>query len=108
MSLYLAWSLEQLVVVLVVGIALVLFSIKSLVSNGFVEAPLKLWHKVVAVLVFLVVVSFSSINVGVRQSELGRSTFNGDTPVQTDKVERDDLDSDKVNELFKESLKEKK
>ena len=108
MNLYLAWSLEQLVVVIVVGVPVLLFAMRSLVSEGFIEKPLSLGKRVACILAFLVVILFMAVNVGQRQSELGRSSFNGDAPLQIDKVVRDDLDSEKVSELFKESLKEKK
>ena len=108
MNLYLAWSLEQLVLTVVVGVAVLLFAMRSLVSKGFIEKHLTLGKRVASILAVLVVILSMAINVGQRQSELGRSSFNGDAPLRVDKVERDDLNSEKVNELFKESLKEKK
>lgn len=108
MNLYLAWSLEQLVVALVIGISLLLLAMRSLVSEGFIEKPLSLGKRVACILAFLVVILFMAVNVGQRQSELGRSSFNGDAPLRVDKVERDDLNSEKVSELFEKSLKEKK
>ena len=106
MNLYLAWSLEQLVVALVIGISLLLLAMRSLVSEGFIEKPLSLGKRVACILAFLVVILFMAVNVGQRQSELGRSSFNGDAPLRVDKVERDDLNSEKVSELFRESLKD--
>lgn len=108
MNLYLAWSFEQLVLTVVVGVAVLLFVMRSLVSEGFIEKPLSLGKRVSCILAFLVVISSMAVNVGQRQSELGRSSFNGDAPLRVDKVERDDLNSEKVNELFKETIKEKK
>ena len=104
MNLYLAWSLEQLVLTVVVGVAVLLFAMRSLVSKGFIEKPLSLSKRVACILAFLVVISSMAINVGQRQSELGRSSFNGDAPLQIDKVVRDDLNSEKVGKQFKDLL----
>ena len=108
MNLYLAWSLEQLVLTVVIGVSVLLFAMRSLFYEGFIEKPLSLGKRVACILAFLVLILSMAVNVGKRQSELGRSSFNGDAPLRIDKVVRDDLDSEKVNELFKESLKEKK
>ena len=108
MNLYLAWSLEQLVLTVVVGVAVLLFAMRSLFYGGFIEKPLSLGKRVACILALLVVILSMAINVGQRQSELGRSSFNGDAPLRVDKVERDDLNSEKVSELFEKSLKEKK
>ena len=108
MNLYLAWSLEQLVFTVVVGVPILLFVLRILVSEGFIDKPISFVKKVACILAFLVVILSMAINVGQRQSELGRSSFNGDAPLRIDKVERDDLNSEKVSELFEMSLKEKK
>ena len=108
MNLYLAWSLEQLVFTVGVGVPILLFVLRILVSEGFIDKPISFVKKVACILALLVVILFMAVNVGQRQSELGRSSFNGDAPLQVDKVVRDDLNSEKVNELFKETLKEKK
>ena len=104
MNLYLAWSLEQLVLTVVVGVSVLLFAMRSLFYEGFIEKPLSLGKRVACILVFLAVISSMAINVGQRQSELGRSSFNGDAPLRVDKVVRDDLNSEKVGKQFKELL----
>ena len=104
MNLYLAWSLEQLVLTVVVGVAVLLFAMRSLFYEGYIEKPLSLGKRVACILSFLVVISYMAINVGQRQSELGRSSFNGDAPLRVDKVERDDLNSETVGKQFKEFL----
>ena len=55
----------------------------------------------------LMLTLFTAINVGERQSELGRSSFNSGTPKVLDKVELDTLNSDKVKENFKSTLEGK-
>ena len=104
MNLYLAWSLEQLVLSVGVGVSVLLLAMRSLASEGFIEKPLSLGKRVACISAFLVVILFMAVNVGQRQSELGRSSFNGDAPLQIDKVVRDDLNSEKVGKQFKDLL----
>ena len=104
MSFYLAWSVTKLVLSLTLGVIALYFVMKELVKIKVLENK----HKKICIAGFILLTLFSAVNVGERQSELGRSSFNGDAPLQIDKVVRDDLNSEKVNEQFKESLKEKK
>lgn len=104
MSFYLAWSVTKLVLTLTLGVIALHFVLKELVKNKVLENK----YKKICIAGFILLISFMAINVGQRQSELGRSSFNGDAPLQIEKVERDDLSSEKVSELFKETLKEKK
>ena len=104
MSFYLAWSITKLVLTLTLGVIALYFVMKGLVKIEVLENK----HKKICIVVFILLTLFSAVNVGERQSELGRSSFNGDAPLRIDKVERDDLNSEKVSELFEKSIKEKK
>ena len=103
MSFYLAWSVTKLVLTLTLGVIALYFVVKELVKNKVLENK----HKKICIAWFILIVLFSAINVGERQSELGRSSFNSSTPKVLDKVELDTLTSDKVKENFKSTLEGK-
>ena len=103
MSFYLAWSVTKLVLTLTLGVIALYFVLKELVKNKALENK----HKKICIAGFILLTLFSAINVGERQSELGRSSFNSSTPKVLDKVELDTLTSDKVKENFKSTLEGK-
>lgn len=103
MSFYLAWSATKLVLTLTLGVIALYFVLKELVKNKVLENK----HKKICIAVFILLTLFSAINVGERQSELGRSSFNSSTPKVLDKVELDTLTSEKVKENFKSTLEGK-
>ena len=103
MSFYLAWSVTKLVLTLTLGVIALYFVMEELVKNKVLENK----HKKICVAGFILLTLFSAINVGERQSELGRSSFNSSTPKVLDKVELDTLNSDKVKENFKSTLEGK-
>lgn len=103
MSFYLAWSVTKLVLTLTLGVFALYFVMKELVKNKVLENK----HKKICIAGFILLVLFSAINVGERQSELGRSSFNSSTPNVLDKVEVNTLNSDKVKENFKSTLEGK-
>ena len=103
MNLYIAWSATKLVLTLTLGVITLYFVMKELVKNKVLQER----HKKACVVAFVLLISLSAINVGERQSELGRSSFNSSTPKVLDKVELDTLTSDKVKENFKSTLEGK-
>ena len=103
MNLYIAWSVTKLVLTLTLGVIALYFVLKELVKNKVLENK----HKKICIAGFILLTLFSAINVGERQSELGRSSFNSSTPKVLDKVELDTLTSDKVKENFKSTLEGK-
>lgn len=103
MSFYLAWSVTKLVITLTLGVIALYFVLKELVKNKVLENK----HKKICIAGFILLTLFSAINVGERQSELGRSSFNSSTPKVLDKVELNTMNSDKVKENFKSTLEGK-
>lgn len=103
MNLYIAWSITKLVLTLTLGVIALYFVLKELVKNKVLENK----HKKICIAWFILIVLFSAINVGERQSELGRSSFNSSTPKVLDKVEVNTMNSDKVKENFKSTLEGK-
>lgn len=103
MSFYIAWSVTKLMLTLTLGVIALYFVLKELVKNKVLENK----HKKICIAGFILLTLFSAINVGERQSELGRSSFNSSTPKVLDKVELDTLNSDKVKENFKSTLEGK-
>ena len=92
MNLYIAWSATKLVLTLTLGVIALYFVMKELVKNKVLENK----HKKICIAGFILLTLFSAVNVGERQGELGRSSFNSSTPKVLDKVELDTMTSDKV------------
>lgn len=103
MNLYIAWSITELVLTLTLGVIALHFVMKVLVKNKVLENK----HKKTCIAGFILIILFAAINVGERQSELGRSSFNSSTPKVLDKVKVNTMNSDKVEENFKSTLEGK-
>lgn len=103
MNLYIAWSITELVLTLTLGVVALYFVMKELVKNKVLENK----HKKICIAGFILIILFAAINVGERQSELGRSSFNSSTPKVLDKVKVNTMNSDKVEENFKSTLEGK-
>lgn len=96
---YLSWSVAQLVAYLVVlGTA----------YSGFMyygPSHRKMISKVFAVLLALTL--FTAFDVGTRQQDLQRSSFDANVPTESvDKVERKTLDREAVKQNFENTVKE--
>lgn len=104
MSFYLAWSLTKLILTLlaVVGVMVATFYYNKKLGMG---VP-KLVFLVIG-LILLVSTLFSAVNTGERQSTLGRSGFNSDTPVLLEKINPNTLNSEEVNKQFKSTIGDK-
>lgn len=104
MSFYLAWSLTKLILTLlaVVGVMVTTFYYNKKLGMGVPKGVL-----LVIGLIFLMSTLFSAVNTGERQSTLGRSGFNSDTPVLLEKINTNTFNSDEVNKQFKSTIGDK-
>lgn len=109
MSFYLAWSFTKLIGVVVFSLVLMyvafkVFDRKEKIGTGDtlkITESMKMWCYGALLLIILI----TSVNVGVRQSELGRSSFNSDAPnAPLEKTIVDKVDSDTVKLQFNKSL----
>lgn len=94
MSFYLVWSLTRL---------LITFSIVTVLLYSFRKQIPKKWMFFIP----YVIIVFAAFNVGDRQQNLNRGTFNNNNIQHIEKVEVDVLNSDKVDKQFNNLLKEK-
>ena len=103
MNFYLAMSPERLVMTLVCGYAL-LWLINLLAAKLTPYKP-SLYARILSLVMFTVLVLYSAINVGVRQGDLNRSSFNTQPQIQEiQKIDHDRLDSKAVKTQFNNSV----
>jgi len=98
---YLSWSILMLLGYLIVGIG----------ASGWFWKKGKVTTKqaTTALSVYTLVILFLAFNVGTRQQELQRSSFDANVPTESvDKVERKTLDRDAVKQNFETIVKETK
>lgn len=91
MSFYLAWSITKL---------LITFSIITVLLYSFRKQIPKRWMFFIP----YVILVFAAFNVGDRQQNLNRGSFNNNNVQHIEKVEVDVLNSDKVNKQFNEKV----
>lgn len=104
MSFYLAWSLTKLILTLLAILLSVSFVFYYNVRYKQ-EIPNKNIVYFGALLLFCTLVS--AVNTGERQSTLGRSGFNSDTPVLLEKINPNTFNSEEVNKQFKSTIGDK-
>lgn len=103
MNFYLAMSLERLIVTLVCGYALILL-IHYLTAKLTPYKP-SLYARILSLVVFTALILYSAINVGVRQEDLNRSSFNKPQEIQEiQKTDVDRFDSEAVKTQFNNSV----
>ena len=103
MNLYLAMSPERLIITLVCGYALIVL-INFLTAKLTPYKP-SLYARILSLVMFTVLTLYSAINVGVRQEDLNRSSFNTQTQTQEiQKIDLDRLDSKAVKTQFNNSV----
>lgn len=100
---YLSWSLIQLLVVLVGMWIPYLVNLRLKIRKVTFKRYLTEWA------VASLFVLFLAFDVGTRQQDLQRSSFDANVPTETvSKVERKTLDRDAVKQTFQEAVKETK
>ena len=103
MNLYLAMSLERLIMTLVCGYAFILL-VHFLTAKLTPYKP-SLYARTLSLVMFTVLVLYSAINVGVRQEDLNRSSFNTQPQIQEiQKMDPVRLDSEAVKNQFNNSV----
>jgi len=103
MSVYLAWSLYKLTGVLLFITAVTLI----LLYTGKKQDSIKNYKKVTFTLtgVMLLFTILAAFNIGDRQQELGRSSFNTSQPEEVSKVTSNAPDVESVNKTFESVVK---
>ena len=103
MNFYLAMSPERLIMTLVCGYAIIVL-VNFLTAKLTPYKP-SLYARTLSLVMFTVLVLYSAINVGVRQEDLNRSSFNTQTQIQEiQKIDLDRLDSDADKTQFNNSV----
>lgn len=102
MSIYLAWSMYKFIAVFVYisifSIFMVWISKRFNFPNG---AKASLIFAIPACLITLLM----AFNIGDRQQELGRSSFNASAPESVDKIESQRQDIQSVKDSFEKAVK---
>lgn len=103
MNFYLAMSPERLIMTLVCGYAL-LWLINLLAAKLTPYKP-SLYARNLSLVMFTAITLYSAINVGVRQEDLNRSSFNTQPQIQEiQKMDPVRLDSEAVKTQFNNSV----
>lgn len=102
MNFYLAMSPERLIMTLVCGYAFILL-IHYLTAKVTLYKP-SLYARTLSLVIFTVLILYSAINVGVRQEDLNRSSFNTQSQIEIQKMVPVRLDSDAVKTQFNNSV----
>lgn len=103
MNFYLAMSPERLIITLVYGYALIL--LVNFLTDKLTPYKPSLYARILSLVIFTGLVLYSAINVGVRQEDLNRSSFNTQTQTQEiQKIDLDRLDSKAVKTQFNNSV----
>lgn len=103
MSIYLAWSIYKLIGVLAFVVAIT----SILLYTGKYQDSIKNYKKASLIIgtVLLLITVLSAFNIGDRQQELGRSSFNASTPESVDKIESQRQDIQSVKDSFEKAVK---
>lgn len=103
MSIYLAWSIYKLIGVLVFVVAIT----SILLYTGKYQDSIKNYKKVSLIIgaVLLLITVLSAFNIGDRQQELGRSSFNASAPESVDKIESQRQDIQSVKDSLEKAVK---
>ena len=102
MNFYLAMSPERLIMTLVCGYALIVL-VNFLTAKLTPYKP-SLYARTLSLVMFTVLMLYSAINVGVRQEDLNRSSFNAQPQIEIQKIDHDRLDSEAVKTQFNNSV----
>lgn len=97
---HLSWSVLMLVGYLVAGALLVAWFWKKKKVTAKQAA--------ISLACYVTVISFLAFDVGTRQQDLQRSSFDAQAPEAQGKVIRETMDRDVVKQSFEESVKESK
>ncbi len=103
MSIYLAWSIYKLIGVLVFIVAIT----SILLYTGKYQDSSKSYKKASFAIggVLALITLLSAFNIGERQQELGRSSFNTSAPESVDKIESQRQDIQSVKDSFEKAVK---
>lgn len=96
---YLSWSILMLLGYLIVGIG----------ATGWFWKKGKVTTKqaTISLSIYTLVILFLAFDVGTRQQDLQRSSFDANVPTESvDKVERKTLDREAVKQNFENTVKE--
>lgn len=100
---YLSWSLAQVITVLVLMWVPYLINLKVKVRD------VSLLRYTIEWLIGVLFLAFLAFDVGIRQEDLQRSSFDAVPPVeQQAKTERSTLDRNAVKQTFEQAVKETK
>lgn len=105
MNFYLSMSPERLLLTLVIGymfIMMVYFVVGKL--STYTKYTPSLNAKIISIGVFTILTLYSAFNVGERQENLNRSSFNSSNTEVLEKKEFDRLDSTTVKTQFNKSV----
>lgn len=103
MNFYLAMSPERLIMTLVCGYALI--SLIHYLTAKLTPYKPSLYARILSLVMFTVLILYSAINVGVRQEDLNRSSFNTQPQIQEiQKMDPVRLDSEAVKTQFNNSV----
>ena len=104
MNFYLAMSPERLIITLVCGYAFIL--VVNFLTAKLTPYKPSLYARILSLVVFTVLILYSAINVGVRQENLNRSSFNTQPHEiqEIQKIDLDRLDSEAVKTQFNNSV----
>ena len=103
MSIYLAWSVYKLIGVFAFIVAIT----GILLYTGKHQDSIKSYKNVSFVIggVLVLIALLSAFNIGDRQQELGRSSFNASAPESIDKIESQRQDIQSVKDSFEKAVK---
>lgn len=103
MSIYLAWSIYKLIGVLVFVVTITAI----LLYTGKYQDSIKSYKKASFAIggVLALITLLSAFNIGDRQQELGRSSFNASAPESVDKIESQRQDIQSVKDSFEKAVK---
>ena len=104
MNFYLAMSPERLITTLVCGYAFIL--VVNYLTAKLTPYKPSLYARTLSLVMFTVLVLYSAINVGVRQENLNRTSFNAQPQIQIQiqKMDPVRLDSEAVKTQFNNSV----
>lgn len=102
MSIYLAWSVYKLVAVFV---WIIIFSIFMMWIAKKVNFPKGRKAALIFATPASIITLLMAFNIGDRQQELGRSSFNASAPENVDKIESQRQDIQSVKDSFEKAVK---
>ena len=103
MNFYLAMSAERLIMTLVCGYAFIL--VVNFLAAKLTPYKPSSYARTLSLVIFTFLTLYSAINVGVRQEDLNRSSFNTQPQIQEiQKMDPVRLDSEAVKTQFNNSV----